>query len=115
MIVKKLSMILFTFLLAIGLLAACGNDDNKNNNEAANNNAEELDIPEPDLDDIPDVVATVDGEDVTKDDFEMVYTQQFQLQAMYAQMSGEEIDEDELKDQVLDSRSEERRVGKEYR
>ena len=103
MIVKKLSMILFTFLLAIGLLAACGNDDNKNNNEAANNNAEELDIPEPDLDDIPDVVATVDGEDVTKDDFEMVYTQQFQQQAMYAQMSGEEIDEDELKDQVLDS------------
>src|SRR5699024_3716381 len=103
MIVKKLSMILFRFLLAIGLLAACGNDDNNNNNESANNNAEELDITEQDLDNITDVVTTVDDEDVTKDDFEMVYTQQFQQQAMYAQMSGEEIDEDELKDQVLDS------------
>lgn len=108
MIVKKLSMTLLTFLLAVLLLAACGNNNdgnnNNNDNNAANNNAaDELDIPEPDLDDLPDVVATVDGEDITKDDFEAVFTQQFQQAAMMAQMTGQEIDQDDIINDVLES------------
>src|SRR5699024_12745067 len=45
-----------------------------------------------------------DGE-VTKEDFEATYQQQYQQMAMQAQMSGqnmEEIDQDELKEQTAD-------------
>src|SRR5690625_7341800 len=90
-----------------------GNQDNANNNnnneendneDNAGDNAEangdlglEEDMPEADLEGIPDIVAEINGEEITKDDCESIYEQQFQQQAMQAQMS----------------RSEERRVGKE--
>src|SRR5699024_9190011 len=85
-IMKKLTLLLLS-LMTVFALAACG--DNNNDNEAENNNGEEMDLPEPDLDDVPDVVAEVNGEEVSKDEFAEVYEQQFQQQAMQAQMSGE--------------------------
>lgn len=101
---KKISLLLLIGLLSIGLLAACGNnDDGKGNNDDSTNANGEMDLPEPNLDDIPKVVAEVNGEEITKEDFEEIYTQQFQQQAMYAQMTGEEVNEDELKGQVVDS------------
>src|SRR5690625_3863626 len=70
------------------------NADNNNNNEGNDNennagdngdNAEangdlcfEEDMPEADLDGIPDIVAEINGEEITKDDFESIYEQQFQ-------------------------------------
>ena len=40
---------------------------------------------EPDLSDVPDVVAEVNGEEITKDDFSGPYESQFQQQAMQSQ------------------------------
>ena len=57
---------------------------------------------EPDLDGIPDVVAEVNGEDVTKEEFVPIYEATFQQAAAQAQMSGQAPDEDALKKQTVD-------------
>ncbi len=58
---------------------------------------------QPDLRDVPDVVATVNGQDVSKDKFSKAYKAQFQQAAMQAQMSGQELDQDQLKKQTAES------------
>jgi peptidyl-prolyl cis-trans isomerase SurA len=57
---------------------------------------------EPDLEGIPDVVAEVNGEEVTKDEFVPVYRASFQQAAAQAQMSGQAPDEEALKKQAVD-------------
>ena len=57
---------------------------------------------EPDLDSIPDVVAEVNGEEVTKDEFVPIYESTFQQAAAQAQAGGEAPDEDALKKQTVD-------------
>ncbi len=59
--------------------------------------------PQPDLDSIPDVVAEVNGEEVTKDEFVVLYEVQFQQAASQAQAGGEAPDEDTLKKQTADT------------
>lgn len=56
--------------------------------------------PQADVSDVPDVVATVNGEDITKDEFVPVYESQFQQMAMQQQTTGEQPDQAELKGQV---------------
>ncbi len=60
-------------------------------------------MPEPDLEGIPDVVAEVNGEEVTKEEFTQAYEGQFQQVAMQQQMAGKEVNQDEMKKQVADS------------
>lgn len=57
---------------------------------------------EPDLEGIPDVVAEVNGEEVTKDEFVPIYTSTFQQAAAQAQATGQAPDEDALKKQTVD-------------
>jgi peptidyl-prolyl cis-trans isomerase SurA len=58
---------------------------------------------EPDLEGIPDVVAEVNGEEVTKDEFVPIYTSTYQqAAAQAAQGGGEAPDEDALKKQTVD-------------
>ncbi len=57
----------------------------------------------PDLTGIPDVVAEVNGEDVTRDEFVPVYEAQFQQAAAQAQTTGQAPDEDALKEQTADN------------
>ena len=57
---------------------------------------------EPDLEGIPDVVAEVNGEEVTKDEFVPIYTSTFQQAAAQAQTSGQAPDEEALKKQTVD-------------
>lgn len=64
---------------------------------------EDMEMPEPDTEDIPDVVATVNGEEISSEEFTPLYEQQFQQMAMQAQMSGEEPDEATIQEQVLDT------------
>lgn len=59
-------------------------------------------MPEPDLENVPDVVAEVNGDEIAKEDFEQLYTGQFQQAAMQQQMSGEEVNQDELKQNVAE-------------
>ena len=58
---------------------------------------------EPDLEGIPDVVAEVNGEELGKAEFVDTYTAQFQQMAMQAQSSGQPVDQDQLKKQVVDN------------
>ncbi|MFC3420389.1 SurA N-terminal domain-containing protein [Salinicoccus hispanicus] len=107
------------------VMTACGGDESAENTneeaqtqeEVASDNSEEaattedgteegaeqqMEMPEPALEDVPDVVAEVNGEEITKEEFEQTYTAQFQQIAMQAQMSGQELDQDQLKQQVAE-------------
>lgn len=59
--------------------------------------------PEPDVADIPDVVADVNGEKITRDDFIEAYQGQFQQMAAQSQATGQEVDQDALKKEVVDN------------
>ena len=96
------------------VLSACGGTDESAENENAQpeteeqapsgeESAEQPEMPEPDLEGIPEVVAQVNGEEVSKEEFETAYTGQFQQAAMQAQMSGQEIDQNQLKNQLAES------------
>ncbi|MCD2138843.1 SurA N-terminal domain-containing protein [Salinicoccus halitifaciens] len=99
-------LMMITAAATMSLVAACGDDNAEEAQEEtaqeghAGGEAEEM--PEPDLEDVPDVVAEVEGEEITKDEFEQVYTQEFQQRVMMQQMTGEEIDEGALKEQVVE-------------
>ncbi|HEY4613921.1 MAG TPA: SurA N-terminal domain-containing protein [Citricoccus sp.] len=60
-------------------------------------------MPTPDLEGIPEVVATVNGEEISGEEFSGVYESQFQQLAMQAQMSGQQLDQDAMKKQTLDT------------
>src|SRR5699024_1451986 len=80
-IMKKFMMIMMALGLVV-VLAAC-NDDSEDNNENGSKESQDeqasgqQEMPEPDLEGIPDVVAEVNGEEITGDEFESTYQGQF--------------------------------------
>lgn len=103
-------------MLLLAVLAACnGGDESVNDNNDAPDTQEEetaggegsgeAQALEPDVEGIPEVVAEVNGEEIEREAFEMTYAGQYQQMAMQLQMSGQEqeIDEEQLKAQVLES------------
>ena len=56
----------------------------------------------PNTDDIPDPVAEVNGTEITKDEFVTVLQGQYQQMTMQAQMTGQPVDENQLKSQTLE-------------
>ena len=60
------------------------------------------DGPQPDLDAIPDVVAEVNGEELTKDEFVPIYEATFRQAAAQSQATGQAPDEEALRKQTLD-------------
>lgn len=117
---KKLVTSVAAAALLFGL-AACENDDadapdnggeaveQTENGDAPAEGAEPGDdpqqpeMPEPELEDVPDVVAEVNGEAIGGDEYSTAYEQQFTEMAMQAQMSGQSVDEEALQEQILDS------------
>lgn len=101
---KKLVLGLAAAVAALSL-AACGGDGEE---EGATDDAEQTEqqgeqaMPEPDLEDIPDVVAEIDDEEISGEEFSKNYETQFQQLTMQSQMTGEEPDEEEIKQQALD-------------
>ena len=90
-------------------LSACGGGGGESAGDtdasASASPSESADAPagaEPDLEGIPDVVAEVNGEEVTKDEFVPIYTSTFQQATAQAQMSGEAPDEEALKKQTVE-------------
>jgi peptidyl-prolyl cis-trans isomerase SurA len=91
-------------------LSACGGGDSESASadkaasasDSPNASADASQGAEPDLEGIPDVVAEVNGEEVTKEEFVPIYEAQFQQAAMQAQMSGQAPDEEALKKQTVD-------------
>lgn len=57
----------------------------------------------PNTDNIPDVVAKVNGEEITKDDFIPLYETQYQQMQMQSQQSGQQVDDDQLKKQTVEN------------
>jgi len=94
---------------ALVTLTACGsgggdadaNPDAKSSDDSSASASAEP-SSEPDLDGIPDVVAEVNGEEVTRDEFVPVYTAAFQQAAAQAEMGGEAPEEEALKEQAVD-------------
>jgi peptidyl-prolyl cis-trans isomerase SurA len=55
---------------------------------------------QPDTSDVPDPVATVNGEKISKDEFVTTYTAQYQQASMQQQQTGQKVDDGQLKKQV---------------
>lgn len=70
---------------------------------SASGEATAPEMPEPDLEGIPDVVAVVNGEEITRDQFVEAYENSFTQYAMQAQMAGQPVDQDLLKAQTADT------------
>lgn len=64
--------------------------------------AAETEGPTPDVSKVPDVVATVNGEEITKDDFVRIYEGQFAQVQQQAEMSGEKMDQEQLRKQTAE-------------
>lgn len=105
---KKLVTSVAAAALLFGL-AACDNDDGDQDAAAEEEAAEsqqmpeQPEMPEPDLGDVPDVVAEVNGEDITGEEYSTSYESQYAQMAMQSQMSGEGVDEEVLQEQVLEN------------
>src|SRR5699024_5618030 len=79
-----------------GILAACGSDDEQ---EAENFEAPSVEISEEEKVDDNQVVAVINGEDVTGKTYNLVYSQL----KLYAGQFGEEVDTEEVKRATMDS------------
>lgn len=108
-----LSLVLVAF---VSILAACSEGEGDSEGASEDKEAkqeekkkeqegsgEQPEMPEPDLEGVPEVVAEVNGEEIKKEEFKMTYEGQFQQAAMQSQMSGQELDQEQLKQQVADS------------
>lgn len=114
---NKTWLLSFSLAVSLSVIAACGGVDEsgeENIEESATQeeepadleggeSAEQLEIPEPDLEGIPDVVAEVNGKEITKEEFETTFAGHFQQAAMQSQMTGEEVDQDQLKEQITET------------
>ncbi|MDN5894818.1 MAG: SurA N-terminal domain-containing protein [Nocardioides sp.] len=107
---KRSKTVLGVVLAAMLAFSACGGEGNDSDSQGASEESSAQEKSEggqqpegPDLEGIPDVVAEVNGEEVTKEEFVATYEPQFQQAAMQAQMSGQKPDEDALKKQAVDS------------
>lgn len=93
------------------VLAGCSsdepNDDAASSETADGSTAEEgtegEDAAGPDLSDIPDVVAEVDGQEIGRDEFVTAYEGSYQQAAQQSQASGQEVDEDAVKQQTVET------------
>ena len=99
---KKLLLSIAAVLAAFSL-AACGADDDEAASEETQQSQQgEQAMPEPELDNIPDVVAVVNDHEISGEAFAESYKAQFQQLTMQSQMTGQEPNQDELKSQALE-------------
>ncbi len=82
------------------------NNDTETEEEAAEEgseeSAEEQATPQPDLEDVPDVVAEVNGEEITKEEFTEVYEIQFDRAVQQGQITMDS-DQENFKTQLAES------------
>lgn len=94
---------------SLSMVAACGAENDPAAQTSSGQEASQetgssaAAAPSPDLDGMPEVVATVNGEDIGKDEFARVYENQLQQATLQAQMSGQEPDQDALKKSAAES------------
>src|SRR5699024_622176 len=103
---KKKWLVMLSMILTIIALTACGDKDESGQDSEGDNAEQEAASPElsdPDLEGIPEIVAEINGEEITKEEFETTYEQQYQEIAMQSQLTGQEVDQDQLKEQTVEN------------
>lgn len=88
--------------LALLLFGVAGCSDPSEGDGAAGT-SEEQGTQEADLEGVPDVVAEVNGVEIPKDVFASLYEGQFQQMQMQAQGTGQELDQEALRQQVAEA------------
>lgn len=105
-----------TLTAALGLTAACSGEQDdpsqasdgggqaaaSDGGGAAAGDPQAQQPAEADVSDVPEVVATVNGTEITKDDFVQTYQSQYQQMVMQQQAGGQATDEEQLKTQVAE-------------
>ncbi len=81
---------------ALLALTGCGGGGGSDAEESSSSSAS----PEADVEGVPEVVAEVNGEEITRDEFTLVYRAQLQQAEAQAQTTGQAPDEDALKQQT---------------
>lgn len=104
---KKKMLATLALVGSLSLVTACssgGSGDAASSSPApSSQSSEQAAAPSADMSGVPDVVATVNGKKITKDEFKRVYESQFQQAAVQAQMSGQGIgDQKQLKKQAAE-------------
>lgn len=100
--------------VSVVALAACGSQDDNAKSQESSAAAEQspgadsaqegqAQQGKPNTTDIPEVVAEVNGEKITKDDFVPLFETQYQQLQMQAQQSGQPVDEKGLKKQTAEN------------
>lgn len=83
--------------------AGCGAGDSEAEPAPSGTASTPAEAPTPDLDGVPDVVAVVNGLEITKEEFTTSYEGVFTQMAMQVQVTGQELDQKQLKTQTLDN------------
>ncbi len=84
------------------VLTACGGSDGDSSGSAASDESS-AQTSGADVDGIPEVVAEVNGEQVTRDEFVLIYDAQLQQATAQAEAGGEAPDEEALKEQTANN------------
>ncbi|MGB7449393.1 MAG: SurA N-terminal domain-containing protein [Ornithinimicrobium sp.] len=94
-------------LVAVSLVSACSSDSDSSDSDSGGQSSDQAAAtsqgpdapatPEADVDDVPKVVAEVNGEDISKSEFVQAYEGQFQQAAAQSQQTGTEVDQQQLK------------------
>lgn len=101
---KRLRAVLVPALAAAVLsLSACGGGGSDGDAGSSSQEKSGDAAAAADLEGIPDVVAEVNGEEITKDEFAPIYQAQLQQATAQAQMSGQQPDEEALQKQTAEN------------
>jgi peptidyl-prolyl cis-trans isomerase SurA len=108
---KKKWLLSLGMIFLVLFMAACNGDEEDSAEDSDDEGSEEQEQPadsedpmaDIDVEDVPDVVAEVNGDEITKDEFVNTYIGQYQQAMMQSQMSGEEVDQDQLKEEVANA------------
>jgi peptidyl-prolyl cis-trans isomerase SurA len=92
-------------VVCLGAVTACGGDEEEPSSQESSSQSSDSEGSGDagDLDDVPDVVAEVNGEEIDKETFVQAYEAQQQQAAAAAAQGGEAPDEEQLRQQVVDS------------
>jgi peptidyl-prolyl cis-trans isomerase SurA len=103
--VKPMTKPLLGLLLAATLIgaAACGGDGDEQASEGGSSSQSAPADGAADLEGVPDVVAEVNDEEISKDEFAETYELQLQQASAQAQQTGQPVDQEQLKQQVAET------------
>lgn len=86
-------------MLVVITLAACNNSDKSGEQD----NVGDIQPIEPDLSGIPETIAEVNGQAISKERFEITYLSQFQQATLEAQLEGQGFDQEQFKRNLAES------------